>query len=684
MEGLPDTSCGNADNSNNTDGEFAWLENIDRDDCYMILDVQRPMKTLDLGKDGTTASVTTWHELLQLTDPDPCCGIVFVRGDFPDNAESVLARAQRRNQKGAFGLDLSFTSEDLTLELTEAQGMINLRWPCTRFNVVRKGDDLLFGSVTAATYTICSFIKSNTLYQIARIAPPPRSSSIADSNKTSTPVVCKLTIGGTMRVGCAASNGAGLAGNSTPVKDNYTVVRPELTPVKGTLLAFTSERHDKRVELRFWHNGKQVELQRRDARGDRINTPDDNGHPDYEDEIVDLAASVEIELPDETPVVLIASISIVPSDTAIDDSSQPAITSLQVEKFLGVTNTNVSAPYRLWTNALDLPAESFELNAIGRSVEQILGVSSVPFHGPCLDNNDPGGCSNIPMSTRDSETRSTTTLMTGASESSKSDSRAGKAQGFQSTGKGIALVQNIITPQLVDLGSALWQLRVLIRAIRFFDCCRPVSADPRLPQHNTDLLTKERESYRGILLSHVKGVCEWTLNIIPYFSSQRSRIVLPMAGILPSDITPQFSRARNCQIGPTLISELPIQHGRYDRREKDRQHRDPKAKDQKWYCSLILWYIMRQCPSIYASGHMRERLWNCIETLSSFESYDRERDARYADEPSVCFLLWYHNHSIIKLCEVLRNEDPNRFGSLAVDLYKREKLVIGWHARTEK
>jgi len=421
----------------------------------MILDVQRPMKTLDFGTEGTTASVTTWHELLQLTDPDPYCGIVYVRGDFPDNAESVLARAQRRNQKGAFGLELSFPSDDVTLELSEAQGMINLRWPCTRFNVVRKGDELLFGSVTAATYTVCSFVKNHTLYQISRIAAPARSSSISDGNKISKPVVCKFTIGGCMRVGCAASNGAGLAGNSTPAKDNYTVVRPEVTRGKDNLLAFTSERHEKRVELRLWINGQQMDLQRREAKNDRISTPDDNGHPDYVNEIIDLAASIELGLPDASPIVLIVAISVISSHSAIDDDPKPAIASAEVEQFLGADNASISAPYRLWTNALDLPAESFELNAIGRSVEQIIGVSSVPFHGLCVDNNNPSGCPNFPALTRDSASKSTNTLLSRASGSSTNGSKSDRIHNFQSTGKGIALVQNIMTPQLVDLGSAL-------------------------------------------------------------------------------------------------------------------------------------------------------------------------------------------------------------------------------------
>jgi len=69
------------------------------DNCYMTLDVSSPYKSLDFGNGDYIGSVTTWHELLQLTAPDDECGVVFARGDFPDSAESILARAQPRNQR---------------------------------------------------------------------------------------------------------------------------------------------------------------------------------------------------------------------------------------------------------------------------------------------------------------------------------------------------------------------------------------------------------------------------------------------------------------------------------------------------------------------------------------------------------------------------------------------------------
>lgn len=51
----------------------------------MPIDTQRPSKSYDFGDNGYTASVTTWHELLQATAPSRDHGVVFVRGDFPDS-----------------------------------------------------------------------------------------------------------------------------------------------------------------------------------------------------------------------------------------------------------------------------------------------------------------------------------------------------------------------------------------------------------------------------------------------------------------------------------------------------------------------------------------------------------------------------------------------------------------------
>jgi len=116
------------------------------------LSTPTPFKTLDFGHNGYTASLSAWHELLQFTVPDHQQGILFIRGDFPNSAESILARAQRRNEKGTWGMEMIIKDDDkYVLEETPAQGMINLRWPCTRFNIVKP--DAFDGSSTTVSNT---------------------------------------------------------------------------------------------------------------------------------------------------------------------------------------------------------------------------------------------------------------------------------------------------------------------------------------------------------------------------------------------------------------------------------------------------------------------------------------------------------------------------------------------------
>src|ERR1700694_5105524 len=98
--------------------EFAWLTDLHKSQCYTTGDWNNPAKTIDFGADGHTASLTDWHELLQLTVPDPTCGIVFVRGGFPNTADAILARAQQPDtsgQKGTFGLEIDQKGSDFVL-----------------------------------------------------------------------------------------------------------------------------------------------------------------------------------------------------------------------------------------------------------------------------------------------------------------------------------------------------------------------------------------------------------------------------------------------------------------------------------------------------------------------------------------------------------------------------------------
>lgn len=115
-------------------------------------------------------------------------------------------------------------------EATPVQGMINLRWPCTRLNWVRKKTRT--GSDHFASSIVCSFVRDKTVYQIGRVVPKglTKSSPSAysdsetqlDDTKAKHSVTSQVDIGGTILFGSPST--AARQGYSASSKqcDKYT------------------------------------------------------------------------------------------------------------------------------------------------------------------------------------------------------------------------------------------------------------------------------------------------------------------------------------------------------------------------------------------------------------------------------------------------------------------------------
>jgi hypothetical protein len=264
--------------------DFAWLDDIPYDDCFMGSDSNVPSKSLDFGRDGYTGSLTAWHELLQITAPDPGCGLVFVRGDFPDDANSILARAQNQNAQGSWGLKPETNYKD-SLQLTgpDNTGFINLRWPCAQFSLVCKDYD-------DGTYTTCSFVKENILYQVIRIVPGTPSTERTVANKPTQQQQCEsrtltFKIGGRIRFGCPR--------NSYHLDSTGDVADPTVHySEESKTLSARSSLHSKSLALRVWVNRQQVELK--------------PGSPIGKKNTVDMTALHEVEVGADTPKIIIA------------------------------------------------------------------------------------------------------------------------------------------------------------------------------------------------------------------------------------------------------------------------------------------------------------------------------------------------------------------------------------------
>jgi hypothetical protein len=315
-------------------------------------------------------------------------------------------------------------TDNYVLERTPVQGYINLRWPFTRFNFLKA--DALLGSVAFASHIMCSFVKDQTMYQILRITPAkplsPLTSSLSlpDTKRKNS---ITITVGGVLRFGCFSSahgmsdtqqaqiddtnaNEEDFDGAPPPFLDQYTIIEPP-EGQSAHVLAIESGTHGKRLEIRVWANRESQELKNIPNLLARLNREDDNSAEETDGrsisrEVKSLNGQFDVQILDDQAINVVASFSLVSKDQPIRWDATDMIRSLEVEDYLGVLEYSTSAPYRLWSNVLGKPDSSdspatFELNSVGRSIESILGVLSMPIKLIRIESNGGLDTNNISL-----------------------------------------------------------------------------------------------------------------------------------------------------------------------------------------------------------------------------------------------------------------------------------------------
>jgi hypothetical protein len=402
--------------------------------------------------------LTDWHELLQLTAPDPYCGIVFVRGGFPDTPDAILARAQRRGGaggKGTFGAQL--IPADYELGERRAQGLANFQWPYIQYELKRKS----VREDQSGTYELISFIKDNVFFTVTRIKPgEPSDTSTSNRHKENqhigihlggpsagqsdggvvsnpSPVPANggidIRVGGTIRFGCPCSN-------ANPVEvdklDEFDV-----RPSSGNLqLNCSSSRYLKRLEIQFFKNGRPVEMAHH---LEALTSPALSGKKTTKfSQDVDVSVLHHVELSSEEPTILVCSYAIRNSFDPVATVDMSSL--IGIDNYLGIASQSLEMTDRLWSACLTTNCddnETVEVCAIAKCAEQILSVSSIP-----MPEYEPSR----------SESKGLTTMkLKGYTEQTSEKTPATLMSSEVDHDIGIALVHNIMTAQYVDLQSTL-------------------------------------------------------------------------------------------------------------------------------------------------------------------------------------------------------------------------------------
>lgn len=351
--------------------------------CYTTCDWANPAKSSDFGAEGTTASLTDWHELLQITSPDPVCGIVYVRGAFPDNPESILARSQRQDDlgdKGTFGLEIQPQRFDLpqpsSLERGErvAHGLVNFRWPYSQYQLRYKAQNKKHDTGEIGTCEEMSWVDNGTLFQALRL-------------KSTSNAAVRVELGGTIRFGCPCSNIPQMPNEERQDNDKLALYLTS-DALQHSLVSF---QYEKRLEVQVFLDGEGQEFERAFNQGEHI------------------SYSKEILLKSGEPRTVVATFKLVHDRPPIvnlrgDKARYTKAPSEKMESDLGIAFDSIDMPNnlpfnsirmtdRLWTACVPpnyTATQAREFCALARCVEQIMGVASVPVStefGVALINN---------------------------------------------------------------------------------------------------------------------------------------------------------------------------------------------------------------------------------------------------------------------------------------------------------
>lgn len=339
-----------------------------------------------------------------------------MRGQFPNTPGAILARAQRRDDtgsKGTFGTRIQQAELDTDLELGErrAQGWVNFRWPYTQYELKRK--DGLWDEHTG-TYEEISFVRGGTVFQIARIKWGHGSSlsDYSESLDSQEKQTLRFRTGGIIQFGCPCSNGG------PPDLDTFTL---DSANGKRTGLDCTSQRYQKRLSMQLFINGapQNIRIPLHGLDGEEIRGTE-----------LDTSAMHRIELSVGDPTYIVSTYTLQNAD---DERSLLDVASfVGLDDHLGISNTSVNMTDRLWTALCSTnyeASEALEFCVVGRCVEQILCVAAVPFQSPAR-----------------SEASSTGEDFSSETKSKDLD------EPFET-----ALLCNIVSPQYVDVQSALYE-----------------------------------------------------------------------------------------------------------------------------------------------------------------------------------------------------------------------------------
>lgn len=235
----------------------------------------------------------------------------------------------------------------------KSQGWVNFRWPYAQYVLFHLDAAKGFNREIGSWDTI-SFVKDKIFFQIHRLSLGVGSSATSDGHQDDV-AHARFKTGGPVRFGCPCSQN-----DIHRQVDTYTITN------NANIVSCRSSNYRTRIEMTFSVNGI--------LQPPTFLNPCDTA---ADVEWVDMTSEVEVDIRVGEPTYVVSTYAIRTEDGVEHDPSLPA----DLADYLGVSRGSVNMTDRLFTSlcAANYEAiEAVEFCVIGRGVEQILGVTSIP------------------------------------------------------------------------------------------------------------------------------------------------------------------------------------------------------------------------------------------------------------------------------------------------------------------
>ena len=188
-----------------------------------------------------------------------------------------------------------------------------------------------------------------------------------------------------------------------------------------------------------------------------------------------------------------------------------------------------------------------------------------------------------------------------------------------------------------------------------------------------------REEYMEILKAHITGLLMWNLQVFPRLAAgsvgmQDGMIPVTEGGLSSS---PPVRRCRKAQ--PESTNGNPQLSGR-----NPRNNIPTEIRTRGFYCSVIVWYVMKNAGFVLESENVKAEIWKCLKQFDSVNNEDNQANTVSVGDALGCILRWFHSHSVIKIYEMIRAEDPSYSGPTTVNIERHRVLADHWGAKAGK